>query len=59
MIATKNQPLTWKTHFLGDAIDKITKVSRFHAGITAKLIHLIGCGFNQYLVVSIEIEKQS
>lgn len=56
MIATKNQPLTWKTHFLGDAIDKITKVSRFHAGITAKLINLVRGRFNQNFVPAVQIK---
>jgi hypothetical protein len=36
-----------KIERIGQLADKAAKISRRHAGITAKLIHLIGGGFNQ------------
>ena len=36
-----------KSGRVGELVDKTAEIGRRHAGITAELIDLIGCGFNQ------------
>ena len=58
MVAAQNQAFLWKTDFLSDFEDKVTEVSRFHAGITAELVYLIRGGLNQDFIVCLQIEAQ-
>ena len=56
MIAAKNNTFSRETDGTGDVVDEVTEIGRLHAGVAAKLIHLVGCRFDQHLVVSRQIE---
>lgn len=56
MIAAQNQTGKRKADPGGDGLNKIAKACRRHAGVTAKLINLIGGGFNQDLALAMQIK---
>jgi len=47
MVSTEKQLLCGKMHFLRNAVDIVSELHRRHAGVTAFLIHLVTCCFNQ------------
>ncbi len=58
VIPTQYQPLHGKAALGGEPVQQVAKIGRRHAGVAAKLIHLIGGGLDQQQLVPLRRQSQ-